>query len=53
MELLDGEPLSARLGRGPMAFDDVVAVMSPLMDVVAAFHQPSSCTATSNRPMSS
>jgi eukaryotic-like serine/threonine-protein kinase len=39
MELLDGEPLSARLSRGGMPFDDVVAVMTPLMDVVAAFHQ--------------
>jgi serine/threonine protein kinase len=39
MELLDGEPLSDVLARGTMPFDDVVAVMSPLMDVVAAFHQ--------------
>jgi serine/threonine protein kinase len=39
MELLDGEPLSARLGRGSMPLDEVVAVMTPLMDVVAAFHQ--------------
>jgi eukaryotic-like serine/threonine-protein kinase len=39
MELLDGESLSARMGDGPMAFDDVVAVMTPLMDVVSALHQ--------------
>jgi serine/threonine protein kinase len=39
MELLDGEPLAARLGRGPLPFDDVVAIFTPLMDVVAAFHQ--------------
>jgi eukaryotic-like serine/threonine-protein kinase len=39
MELLDGESLSARMGDGPMPFDDVVAVMTPLMDVVAALHQ--------------
>jgi serine/threonine protein kinase len=39
MELLDGEPLSARLDRGPLPFDDVVGVITPLMDVVATFHK--------------
>lgn len=39
MELLDGESLSACLGRGPMTLEDVVAVITPLMDVLAVFHQ--------------
>jgi eukaryotic-like serine/threonine-protein kinase len=39
MELLDGEPLSARLARGPLSLKDAADVLMPLMDVVSTFHQ--------------
>jgi eukaryotic-like serine/threonine-protein kinase len=39
MELLDGEPLSARLARGNMTLDETMGVILPLMDAVSAFHQ--------------
>ena len=39
LELLDGEPLSARLSRGRMTVDEAAAVLIPLMDAVAAFHR--------------
>ena len=38
MEFLDGETLSARLARGPMAAPDVLEVIRALMDAVAALH---------------
>lgn len=39
MELLDGEPLSARLARGHLTLDEAAAVLIPLMEVVSTFHQ--------------
>lgn len=39
LELLDGEPLSARLSRGRLTVEDTAAVLIPLMDAVAAFHR--------------
>jgi serine/threonine protein kinase len=38
LELLDGEPLSARLAREQIALADLPGILSPLMDVVSAFH---------------
>jgi serine/threonine protein kinase len=38
MELLQGEPLSRRLERGPMSKDEAVAVLLALTDVLSAFH---------------
>jgi serine/threonine protein kinase len=38
MELLQGEPLSARLERGVLGKDEAVGVMLSLMDVLSAFH---------------
>jgi serine/threonine protein kinase len=38
MELLEGEPLSTRLERGPMSKDEAADVILPLMDAVSAFH---------------
>jgi serine/threonine protein kinase len=38
MEFLEGEALSSRLSRGPMARDEAVAVLLPLMDALTAFH---------------
>jgi eukaryotic-like serine/threonine-protein kinase len=39
MELLDGEPLSARLKRGPLPKDEAVALIRQLMSVLIEFHQ--------------
>jgi TolB-like protein/tRNA A-37 threonylcarbamoyl transferase component Bud32 len=39
LELLDGEPLSARLAREPIPLGELAGLMLPLMDVVAAFHR--------------
>lgn len=38
LELLDGEPLSARLARERILLTDLPDILLPLMDVVAAFH---------------
>jgi serine/threonine protein kinase len=39
MELLEGEPLSARLARGAMTKQEAAEVILPLMDALSAFHQ--------------
>ena len=39
MELLDGEPLSARLERGPMSKEEAADVILPLMDALSEFHK--------------
>jgi serine/threonine-protein kinase len=39
MELLDGEPLSTRLERGPMSKGEAADVILPLMDALSAFHK--------------
>ena len=39
MELLEGEPLSARIARGAMSKDEAAEVILPLMDALSAFHQ--------------
>ena len=39
MELLDGEPLSTRLERGPMSKEEAADVILPLMDALSEFHQ--------------
>jgi eukaryotic-like serine/threonine-protein kinase len=39
LELLDGEPLSARLARERISLAELRGIMLPLMDVVAAFHR--------------
>ena len=39
MELLDGEPLSTRLERGPMSKDEAADVILQLMDALSAFHK--------------
>jgi eukaryotic-like serine/threonine-protein kinase len=38
MELLDGEPLSTRLERGPLSKEEAEGVILPLMDALSAFH---------------
>lgn len=38
MELLHGEPLSARLSRGAVPLDEALAIMLPLMSAVGALH---------------
>jgi len=38
MELLEGEPLSRRLERGPLTKDEAAEVILPLMDALSAFH---------------
>lgn len=39
LELLEGEPLSARLARGAMTKEEAAEVILPLMDALSAFHQ--------------
>ena len=39
MEFLEGEPLSARLARGPLSRDEAAEVILALMDVLDAFHK--------------
>jgi eukaryotic-like serine/threonine-protein kinase len=39
MELLDGEPLSARLARGPMTPAEILTVACPMLDAMAALHR--------------
>jgi serine/threonine protein kinase len=39
MELLEGEPLSVRLERGPMSMAETAAVVVPLMSALAALHR--------------
>ena len=39
MELLEGESLADRLARGPMPKDEAIAVILPLMDALAKFHE--------------
>ena len=39
MELLDGEPLSARLKRGPLPKDEAVGLLKQLMSVLIEFHE--------------
>jgi serine/threonine-protein kinase len=39
MELLDGEPLSDRIARGPMGVAEAVRVLLPAMDGVVAAHE--------------
>lgn len=39
LELLDGEPLSARLARERVPLGELAGIMLPLMDVVSAFHR--------------
>jgi serine/threonine protein kinase len=39
MELLDGEPLAARLSRGPLPLEEAADLFVPLMDVVSALHR--------------
>jgi serine/threonine-protein kinase len=39
MELLEGEPLSARLKRGPLSKDEGVEVLKQLMSVLIEFHE--------------
>jgi serine/threonine protein kinase len=38
MELLEGEPLSARLERGPLSKEDAIELLLPLMDALGAMH---------------
>jgi serine/threonine-protein kinase len=39
MELLDGEPLSARLKRGPLPKDEAIALVRQLINVLIQFHE--------------
>jgi TolB-like protein/predicted Ser/Thr protein kinase len=39
MELLEGEPLSARLERGPMTVTDTLGIALPMLDALAALHR--------------
>jgi eukaryotic-like serine/threonine-protein kinase len=39
MELLEGEPLAARLERGPMALAETLAVSETVLDALAALHR--------------
>jgi serine/threonine protein kinase len=39
MELLDGQPLSTRLERGPLSKEEATDVILPLMDALSAFHR--------------
>ena len=39
MELLDGEPLSARLDRGPIPVEEALAIASTMLDALAALHR--------------
>src|SRR5262245_691140 len=39
MELLQGESLADRIARDPMAKDEAIAVILPLMDALAKFHE--------------
>jgi serine/threonine protein kinase len=39
MELLEGEPLSARLKRGPLPKDEAIALLKQLMSVLTEFHE--------------
>ena len=53
MELLEGEPLSERLQRGPMPVDEAINVVLQLMGAVSALHDLGRSIAISNRPMCS
>jgi serine/threonine-protein kinase len=39
MELLEGEPLSARLGRGPLPLAELKAIFAQLLDALGAAHE--------------
>ena len=39
MELLDGEPLSARLDRGPIAVAEALTIADTMLDALAALHR--------------
>ncbi len=39
MELLEGEPLSARLERGPIALDAALQIAQPMLEALAALHR--------------
>ena len=39
MELLDGEPLSARLDRGPIAMAEALPIADTMLDALAALHR--------------
>ncbi len=39
MELLEGEPLSARAARGPLSVPDAIQIMLPVLDALEALHR--------------
>ena len=39
MELLEGEPLSERLGRGPLPAGETIQIVLPVLSALAALHQ--------------
>jgi serine/threonine protein kinase len=39
MELLEGEPLSARLERGPLTVSEMLSIAEPMLDALAALHR--------------